>query len=437
MKYLSLIVSSLLLVSCADKKIQPSAISTEVLKEKIFDLQVIPQNVDYYTHDVTPLATTQTAYEKEYFRVWNLSKIDLSLEDALWAHKLYSEKNSYGENLRPRESSFFKNILENANYKAFATVNKNAITLERLNLRAMPSDKPILLDPTRAGEGFPFDYLQNSAIAPNKPLLISHYSKDKKWVFVESSFAYGWVHFKDIVVLSKKYTDLWQKAKQIFLTKDRVPLYTEKGTFLFNSQIGMMLALIDEDEKSYTVLTLSKYRENQPLFHRSKISKSVSHKGKMLFNAKNINVILKELNKSKYGWGGMYNERDCSSTLRDFYAPFALWLPRNSYKQSLAGETISVENLTTEEKIQIIKEKGVPFHTLIYKRGHIGLYVGEFNNQVIFYQNVWGVKTNRNGIEGRFIIGKPIFSTLEVGKNLQDFDKNASILAKLKSITKL
>ena len=292
-------------------------------------------------------------------------------------------------------------------------------------------------DPKKAGEGFPFDYLQNSSIAANKPLIISHYSKDKEWVFVESSFAFGWVKSNEIVVIDKQYTRLWQEAKQVFITKEGIPIYSSDNKFLFHSRVGMMLALIDEDESSYTVLTIAQYRQNRPLYLKSKISKEIASKGKLAFNSDNINKIITELSKSKYAWGGMYSERDCSSTLRDFYAPFGVWLPRNSYQQSLVGDVINLDLLSDIEKLRAIKKSGVAFRTLVYKRGHIGLYVGTIDDKVIIYQNVWGVKTKKNGVEGRFIIGKPIFSTLEVGSNLKDYDKNASMLHKLKSISTL
>ncbi|MDQ7042675.1 MAG: NlpC/P60 family protein, partial [Sulfurimonas sp.] len=201
--------------------------------------------------------------------------------------------------------------------------------------------------------------------------------------------------------------------------------------------IGMMLPLVSEDKETYTVLTISKYKNQEPLYVQSKIDKKVATRGILSFNAQNINMIFKEISKTNYGWGGLFAQRDCSSTLRDFYAPFGLWLPRNSSQQSALGEVINLENMSLDAKQDLIKKEAVAFRTLVYKQGHIALYVGEFNNRVIIFQNVWGVKTKKDGVEGRFIIGRPIFSTLEVGKNLKTFDSNASMLSKLKSISTL
>lgn len=406
--------------------------------ETLRDLETIPQNVDVYlTNLPSKYLSTQVKYEKDFFRVWNIKQITTRLNDALWANKAFTEKNSYGENLQKLQKDFFDSIENNVNYKDIKTLNLKAISLKELNIRAFPTDKPLFLDPSKAGEGFPFDYLQNSTIAPNKPLLVSHYSQDKEWAFIESSFTFGWVKSGDIVILDKKYTDLWQKAKQIVITEDGVPIYAEDGSFLFHSKIGMMLALIEENKHSYTVLTVSKYKNNKALYTRSKLSKKVAHLGILEFNPKNVSKIMTQLSKNHYGWGGFNSQRDCSSTLRDFYAPFGVWLPRNSYQQSRAGERISLEDLSTTEKIAKIEADGVPFRTLLYKSGHIVLYLGVYNNEIIIFQNVWGVKTKKENKEGRFIVGKAVFSTLELGKNLQYFDKNSSLLQNLKSMTKL
>lgn len=436
MKFLNIVLALFLLGGCAQKKLDIE--TKKPVQETILDLSTIPQTPNYFSKDVNAsYLSTQSEYEKKYFKVWNIDKGDTSLEEAMWAHRVYDAHNSYGENLQPREQKFFDALLENANFDAYQTVNIKAISLKKLNIRSMPSDEVVLMDPERAGEGFPFDYLQNSTIAANKPLLISHYSKDKKWAFVESSFAFGWVHSSQVVSLDDAQTKLWQRAQQIIVIKDNVPIYSEDNIFLFHSQIGQMFALIGEDQENYIVLTISTYKNNRAYFQKSKISKKIAHKGILEFSSENIVKIMNQLSKSQYGWGGMYAQRDCSSTMRDFFAPFGIWLPRNSYKQSLVGESTPLENLTNEAKIAFIKEKAVPFRTLLYKQGHIGLFVGTYDNKVIIYQNVWGVKTIKNGVNGRFVIGRPVFSTLEIGKNLQEYDANASLLSKLKSISTL
>jgi hypothetical protein len=264
--------------------------------------------------------------------------------------------------------------------------------------------------------------------------MISHYSKDKEWAFIFTSFTSGWVKSKDIITIGKKYTNMWQKAKQIFITKDNIPLYDENGEFLFVSRVGMMLALVKEYKNSYTVLTVSSYKYHQPNYHKTKLSKDISVKGIMKYSTNNIQKIFDEVSKSKYGWGGMYGERDCSSTLRDMFAPFGLWLPRNSYQQSTVGKVISFENLNDKEKIELIKKEAKPFKTLLYKQGHILLYVGVTDNKIMVLHNVWGVKTKKGTNECRIVIGKTVYSSLMLGSEQKYYDKDAEILTNLKSM---
>lgn len=436
MNYLYLLIFVLLFSACSQK----GQVAHEVVnkQERVQDLIEIPQDPSYYASkldDNRYISDIETFVQK-YFRAWNIDKISIDKQKATWAY-VYDNNNSYTYTLQPIKDDFFESIKENSNLEAFSSINKKGISLKLLNVRALPTEKPIFLDPSKAGEGYPFDYLQNTSLAPNKPLLVSHYSKDKKWAFIECSFGFGWVKAKDIVMIEPKYTSLWQKAEQIFFIKDNQAIYDQNNNYLFDSRIGMVLPLIDEDAQSYTVLTISKTENNTPLFLRSKISKSIAHKGILHFNTQNVMELMQELEQGKYGWGGIYGQRDCSSTLRDFYIPFGFWLPRNSSVQSDIGTVLDLKELSNEDKIALIKQQAVPFKTLIYKRGHIALYVGRYNGEVIIFQNVWGVKTKKDEVEGRFLIAKPVFSTLEVGKNLTDFDPEASMLSKSESINQI
>lgn len=437
MNYLYLLLLLLYFIGCSSVNTLSTSVKKDITQEYVSDLLEIPQDVSFYTSDIDyGLLQEQENFEKKYFRVWNIQKSKLPLDEAMWPHRVYTAGDTYGENLQLLEKDFFDNLHENANYGKYLTLNKKAVTLNNLNIRALPTDNAVLYDPKKAGEGFPFDYMQNSTISANKPVLVSHYSKNREWVFIESSFAFGWLKSNEIVFLDDKYANLWKNAQQVFLTKDSQAIYSEENDFLFNSRVGMMLALIDESHDTYTVLTISSDK-TKAYYHKSIISKKIAHKGIMNFNEKNINLVLEEISKSKYGWGGIYNQRDCSSTLRDFFIPFGLWLPRNSSQQALSGKIESVEHMSHEEKLSFIKETAVPFKTLLYKAGHIGLYVGVFNDNVIVYQNVWGIKTKKDLDDGRFVIGKPIFSTLELGNNLKEYDPEGSFLNKLKSTSKL
>ena len=405
----------------------------EVTKQNdIYDLKHIPQNIKEFTKNTdTDIKMDQSKFENHYFSVWNIQEPSQTLQDIKWPFRSYTADGSYGENLKPLDEQFFENMYKNSNFQNYLKVNKKALTLKLLNIRAFPTSRPLLRDPSRAGEGFPFDYLQNSTIAANKPVLISHFSKDKEWAYIFCSFASGWVKSGDIVVLDPKYTKEWQKAREVFFTKDDVPVYSLEGDFLFDSRIGMMLPLIKEDKDSYTVLVVSKYKNQQPLYLEAKLSKDIAHEGVLRFNAKNLNKIIGNIFYSKYGWGGAYEQRDCSSTIRDIFIPFGIWLPRNSSQQAKVGKVVSLEGLSDDEKLLLIKKEAIPFETLLHKKGHIALYVGLYNNDIVILHNTWGIKTKHKGRDGRIVIGKVILSTLKLGQYQKDYDENSSILRKI------
>lgn len=396
--------------------------------------EALPQNPDFYTKDIQKKKLSYENFLEHYFNIWNTEAVSIPPQEAMWAHNVYKHGDSYGENLQLIDADFFTAMLQNSNFSNYATVNQRAVTLDLLNIRAFPTTKPLFKNPSKAGEGFPFDYMQNSTVAPNKPILISHYSKDKEWVFIQTSFAFGWVKSKDIALIPNKYSEIWKKAQQILFIKDGVPLYSQAGEFLFHSRIGMALPLITEDSESFTVLVVKSYKNNEAYYESSKVSKEIANNGALPFESKYINIVLNELLKSNYGWGGLYGQRDCSSTLRDFYTPFGLWLPRNSFMQAQQGRQISLEKLSDQAKIETIKKNAIPFETLLYKQGHIVLYVGTLNDEVVVFQNLWGIKTKDGDTEGRSIVGKTLFSRIDFGKTLEHYDTNASLLSNLKSM---
>ena len=420
-------------------KIKETILTEDKTDIVIEDLVNIPQDVSYYTKNIktSTLFPTQKEYEKSYFSMWNINTPPKSLDEIKWPYTSFSVGKSYGENLVLLKKSFFEKMLHKSNLKSYGSINKKALTLRYSNIRALPTAKPLLRDPSLAGEGFPFDYLQNSSVNANVPLFVSHYSDDKQWVYVFSSFAYGWLKTSEIVFINDTHATSWKNAQQVLITKEGVSLYDEKGEALFDTKIGNIFAIIDENDTTYTILTVSSFKDTQAMFHKSTISKDIASKEILVLNKENIEKIINEVSKTNYGWGGVYGQRDCSSTLMDFYTPFGLWLPRNSSKQSKVGEVLNLKKLNNEDKIQFIKKEAIPFQTLLYKKGHIVLYAGIYKDEIVVFQNVWGIHTLKNGKKGRFIIGKPVFSTLKLGDELEFYDPRAEMLGNIKSMNTL
>ena len=68
------------------------------------------------------------------------------------------------------------------------------------------------------------------------------------------------------------------------------------------------------------------------------------------------------------------------------------------------------------------------------QKGHVVLYIGTYDDEIVVFHNVWGIKTKKDGIEGRIVIGKPIFSTLRVGREQPYFDEKSELLKTISSM---
>lgn len=404
---------------------------------QIKQLSSLPQYASAYTKHLknhNELYKVQKNYNSFYFSPWNANTTHANLYDIKWPFRNYTIFNSYGANLKPIKLSWFYHQYANANFPDFASVNKFAITIKYSSLHNFPTSSPIFYKPTIAGEGFPFDYNQDSGIDADKPVFISFYSRDKAWAYVFSSFASGWINTNNIAFVSKQDIKTYQSSKFLHILQDSYPIKDNNGTFVCDSRVGMMLPLVKSSKYNWTVLVASKNCNGSVVFKSAIIPKYLGTVKTLAFTRKNINMVSNAMIHSKYGWGGIDGERDCSAFVRDFFAPFGVWLPRNSAAQARVGHIISLRHLDNTKKIQTIKAKGIPFQTLLYMRGHILIYAGIYHGRVIALQEMWGIGIKDGRKTGRVVIGHAAYTTLNIGHTLKYYNAKESILHKIISM---
>ena len=80
-----------------------------------------------------------------------------------------------------------------------------------------------------------------------------------------------------------------------------------------------------------------------------------------------------------------------------------------------------------EEKLRTIRARGVPFASLIWMPGHIGLYLGsDPRGEPLLLHNIWGVRTRQpDGREGRAVIGRLVITSLRPGEERDDVKEGA------------
>ncbi|AQW86628.1 lipoprotein, NlpC/P60 family (SH3 domains) [Campylobacter pinnipediorum subsp. caledonicus] len=363
------------------------------------------------------------------FSVFSYTPNKDDIKDAFWAFDIYTPKKNktyYGSNFKPILPSWFEEQEKNANKDEFLKLSRLAISVTNTAIRNFPTNEPIFYNPNKAGEGYPFDYLQASNISIAKPIFVSHLSLDRAWAMVKDDTVWGWVKINNIKFINDKEATKLQNSKFIILTKDKMPIYDTQNNFLFYGKIGALLPYYKQDDLSFigeiqTISGIKKY----------KIPKAFSTKYPAELNDENIQKIASSLLGQPYGWGGLDDLRDCSLFTKDFLGSFGIWLPRNSSAQSKIGTKIELEGLSNEEKLNIIKEKGIPYTTLFYLNGHIMLYIGIKDDKVLALHDAWGIKTKDNG---RALIGQIAITPLDIGANLKNVDKKSLLLSKIKSM---
>jgi NlpC/P60 family protein len=248
---------------------------------------------------------------------------------------------------------------------------------------------------------------------------VLHVSRDGIWAFAETADANGWVQLRDI-----GYIDDAQAAKRmgkplLVIVKDFSVFRESVGQVAQPARFGTLLPIVGEDKDCFvvSVATASGSREAREVSIR--LPKDVAKRFPLELGRENIALVGNALIGIPYGWGELYQGRDCSALLRDFFMPFGIRLPRGSYNQITSGRKILLSGLTPVEKERTIRENGVPFLTLLHLRGHIMLYVGSMNERPLIFHALWGVNVRRG--DGRIVkqvVGKSIISTLMPGSEL-------------------
>ncbi|WP_333804402.1 SH3 domain-containing protein [Sulfurospirillum sp.] len=421
------------LIGCAPK--EPTVEAFVAQKTASNDMLLYPQNVDFLAQNITPKNVAQEDFTYRYYSPWFRTHVSSKKEDALWANKSYGLKGRYyGENLQLISDAEIDAIIHSTNIEAYGSVNTHAIMIQNAQMRNLPTEKPFFKKTTLPGEGYPFDNLQTSRIHIAEPLIISHYSKDGAWAFVESSFASGWLPVETFVSVDAQERIALIKAQKIAIIKDNVPLYNAKQRFITYAKVGAILPIDNEDENFFHAYMYTRDGEFNAQKLELRIPKTFAQTVPVAFAQESISKIGDELLGEKYGWGGYLANRDCSAMTRDFFSPFGIWIPRNSAAQKSFGEYISMKDLTPKEKEAMILKHGIAFLSLIYLKGHIMLYAGEFEGKPLVMHNVWGVRTMEEGKEGRNIIGKAVVTDLYVGANQPNVPEAGLLINRVEGI---
>jgi cell wall-associated NlpC family hydrolase len=382
----------------------------------------------------------------------------------------------YGENFRAHDKAWIDAIARNMDVGQFTQnavyrPEQRAIAAGNLMVRELPTTDPSFFDHHLAGEGYPFDNLQISAVRPGTPLYVLGGSVDGAWFYVQTPDVQGWVRSDGVALADERFIDTWRAATARSLGAVKVasaPVRDSRGVFRFDAPAGTMLPLSTaagatqqhaaqaaaqatanpagntnanadstaststDDAASHAevaatrvVLVPARDADGHALIRNATLDDSQIAPMPLAATPRHLAMLMKTLIGRPYGWGnsGLYN--DCSSELQSIFAAFGVWLPRHSSTQMNAGSMTDLSSSTPAQRLDYLAQHGVPLRTLIYIGGHVMLYIGNTTRNglavPVVYQDVWGLRpadNSRRAVIGGSVI-LPLFEHIPEDATLQ------------------
>lgn len=345
--------------------------------------------------------STRTRFIENFFLPWSLEaeKVLASLElfpgkDLTFLQNYLEDNQWYGENKKPHKRFIREEIVSNISTADFPNFQKKGIVVSHTNLRRIPSNKPGFDTYSKAGEGYPFDYFQETNLWANTPLQLLHLSKDKQWCYVLSPYYKGWVPMHDLALVSDEFMAQWRSKRYGVPVSDQITLSDPTSNYAVTGKMGMVLPIEETADPKIISAFYANADENQ-LAHllRAEIDSDQIATDAYKFDAEHLKQLISQLEGRPYGWGGYLENRDCSSMIRDLMATFKFWLPRDSGDQLKVGNVVELTG-SLEDKLEVITSQGIPFRTILRKKGHNMLYVGKSaDGEPLIFHAAWGLRT--------------------------------------------
>ena len=341
-------------------------------------------------------------FRHRFFAPWTVQKEDytslmaqLPGKDLDYLENYLADDAWYGENKRPHKKAIRQAIVQNALKENFPNFIEKAIVVSHTDVRRIPSHKPGFDSFRKAGEGYPFDYFQETGLWANTPVLLLHQTADKQWCYVLSAIYKGWVPMKDLALVNDSFIEKWMESDFCMPLSDTLVLSNPKTYRTINAKMGMVLPYrkIDDQQKLEVMYAVADAQQKAVVFS-TPIAPNLVGLDDLGFDVGHLRQLISNVLEKPYGWGGDLGNRDCSSMIRDILGTYRIWLPRDS-KDQVTGEGFMEFPDDRKQKLQLIKEQGVPFLTILRKKGHNMLYVGNNDKgEPLILHAIWGLRTN-------------------------------------------
>lgn len=301
----------------------------------------------------------------------------------------------YDKDGKQATTVYYDKLKDNLNLNALKEVNnvQYGITVRRTFMKTYPTYDLLF----KEGDNYEFDRFMETAVYPLEPLIILSTSKDNKWFFAQMYNYLAWIPVEDVAITTKDQLFNYITTKDFLITTGKRvftannPLDSQISELKFDMGVKIPLASQNEigDEVygqnptgNYVVKLPTRDNSGKMVLKFALISKSEDvNLGYIPYTKRNILNQAFKLLGERYGWGGMFNGRDCSGFIMDIYRTMGLMLPRNTGEQArVTAKDYNLPkemNLTNREKIF----DGMNTGAALYMPGHAMLYLGKYNGE--------------------------------------------------------
>ena len=244
------------------------------------------------------------------------------------------------------------------------------VTVRRVDLRMWPSAAPAFED----ADDQDFDLFQATALDPAEPLVLLHWSRDGRWVFVRAALCDGWLPVEAVATSDRR--DPWL----VFAHPGRFLVVTGAHMDLGDGRVFQMGAQLPQEglaQEPWMVTLPERGPDGRLRIRREELPHDAPvHPGFLAYTRRNLLTQAFRFLGEPYGWGGLDGGLDCSALTGAVYRSVGVLLPRNSgVQEAMPGPGVVLAGLPTGEQGRRLRALA-PGST-VHLRGHVMLFLGE------------------------------------------------------------
>lgn len=326
----------------------------------------------------------------------------------------------YTYNYRPITREIVSYDIMNSNMDNFCHLMSKAIVTRNTILKRLPTNKPYFYYHNKAEEGHLSDYMLHDVLYINAPLIILNQSKDGLWAMVKTiNDIMGWIDIRDVAYISEEQEQFIRSTNLAVVIQENLPITLRGGIPLELAHIGTIV--YNHGNQLYAAARNLNGMASLVKIHAD-IKGLIRHPRPI--DGENVVALVPQLNSNVYNWEEGHHIRDCAKLIRDIFLTFFAILPGHASSDletyiDTNAKIITLEGLGNKQKMDTIISNAVSFRSLILSPGHVALYIGYKDDDIIALQDTWGMKNQRQDQGGRVIVDKILISPTNLGKNIK------------------